>query len=124
MSNPTEEGTYTTIFKDGTIIHYNYWMMFEDGKGKWYWNSTVNGGVIHWFKPGEDYIMHKNYKLPDWELREILAASFKYEAIKEFCDKREKIFTSYLIEHGFDSFEKMADNEMNAGYYKGYEIKE
>lgn len=124
MNNPTEEGIYTTIFKDGTIIHYNYWMMFENGKGKWYWDSTVNGGVIHWFKPEEDYIIHKNYKLPDWELREILAASFKYEAIKEFCPNREEIFKSYLADNNLKNFEEMADKEMDAGYYKGYEIKE
>jgi len=124
MNNPTEEGIYTTIFKDGTIIHYNYWMMFEDGKGKWYWNSTVSGGVIHWFKPEENYEMHTYYRLPDWELRELIEQAKRAEAYETYADDIDKILQAFLIEQGFSTYEDMANYEMNAGYYKGYEIKE
>lgn len=124
MNNPTEEGTYTTIFKDGTIIHYNYWMILDDGKGKWYWDSTVSGGVIHWFKPEENYIMHKNYKLPDWELRALIERAKHAEAYEKYVDDASKILQAFLMEQGFNTYEDMANYEMNAGYYRAYEVKE
>jgi len=124
MNNPTEEGIYTTIFKDGTIIHYNYWMILEDGKGKWYWNSTISGGVIHWFKPEENYIMHKNYKLPDCELRALIERAKHAEAYEMYGNDVNKILQAFLMKQGFSTYEDMANYEMNAGYYRAYEVKE
>lgn len=122
MNNPTEPGFYTTIFKDGSIIHYNEWMMFDDGHGKWYWNSTANGGIIHWFKPSEDYQFHNFYKIPDWELREILNLALKYEALNFYNLVNKNALDSYLIKEGFPSYEEFVDNELDT-YYKGYIAK-
>lgn len=122
MNNPTKAGLYTTIFKDGSIIHYNEWMMFDDGHGKWYWNSTANGGVIHWFKPSEDYQFHDFYKIPDWELKELLISGLKYEAMNYFKLINKDALNAYLIEEGYPSYEAFAQDELNT-YFKGYIMK-
>ena len=122
MVNPTKDGFYTTIFKDGSIIHYNQWMTFEDGHGKWYWNSTANGGVIHWFEPEEKYEFHDFYKLPDWELKELLISGLKYEALSYYKLVNKDALDAFLIAEGFPNYEDFAKNELNT-YYKGYLMK-
>ena len=75
MENPTKGGYYTTVFYDGSIIHENLWMVFPDGTGKWYWNESDRGNIVAWFPiPEGGYKYHKWYKLPDWELEELLGA--------------------------------------------------
>jgi hypothetical protein len=54
MNNPTKEANYITIFKDGSIIYGNPWLMFEDGHGKWYWNEECRGGVVAWYETEEE----------------------------------------------------------------------
>lgn len=106
LENPTEPGFYTTIFKDGSIIHYNEWINIDTPYhpgGKWYWNEDLRGGVIHWFKPQEEYIQHKWYKLPDWELRDLIKESLRFEYVNH--ERLNEIAQKYL-----DT------------YYKGYEI--
>lgn len=122
MEMPKESGLYTTIFKDGSIIHYNAWIMFDDGHGKWYWDSVANGGVVHWFKPEEDYKFHDFYKLPDWELKELLIINLKYEALNYFKLVDKNAVDAYLIEEGYSSYEAFAENELNT-YFKGYLMK-
>ena len=123
MENPKAEGNYTTIFKDGTIILSNYWMQFPDGHGKWYWNEDIRGGVIHWFKPEEEYETHSYYKLPDWELRELVEQAKRAEAYEMYADDVSKILRAYLMKQGFSTYKNMADSEMDT-YYKRYKIRE
>lgn len=124
MDNPTKEGCYTTIFKDGSIIHKNYWMMWEDKPflNKWYFNEYDRGGIIHWFKPEEEYSFHKWYKLPDSELRDLLEEALRWEALDSFLYTDEDFNAAYkkYTEH-YGSFENMVDQEIEK-YYKGYEI--
>ena len=122
MSNPTKAGLYTTIFKDGTIIHYNEWIVLENGKGKWYWDNTILGGVLYWFEPKEKYEFHNFFKLPDWELREILDSALKYEALNFYNLVDKQALDSYLIEEGFASYDDFVENELKT-YYEGYREK-
>ena len=98
MDNPTVEGNYTTIFKDGSIILENPWLILPDGHGKWYWNEELRGGVIHWFKPEEPYEVHYWYKLPDWELIDLVKANLKYEALANYLgiEKCSSIYNEYI----------------------------
>ena len=123
MQDPKETGNYTTIFKDGTIILSNYWMQFPDGYGKWYWNEDIRGGVIHWFKPEEEYETHTYYKLPDWELRELVEQAKRAEAYEMYVDDTNKILNAYLMKKGFSTYTNMADYEIDL-YYKRYKIRE
>lgn len=123
MENPKAEGNYTTIFKDGTIILSNYWMQFPDGNGKWYWNEDIRGGVIHWFKPEEEYETHLYYKLPDWELRELIEQAKRAEAYEMYADDVSKMLLAYLMKQGFSTYANMADFEIDT-YYKRYKIRE
>ncbi len=124
MQNPEVEGNYTTIFKDGSIILNNYWMIFpDDGHGKWYWNEDIRGGVIHWFKPEEEYETHLYYKLPDWELRELVEQAKRAEAYEMYADDVSKMLRAYLMKQGFSTYANMADFEIDT-YYKKYKINE
>ena len=78
MENPTKEGYYTTVFRDGSIIHSNLWMVFPDGHGKWYWNEEARGGIIAWFPiPEGGYNFHNWYKLPDYKLKDAMMDSLE-----------------------------------------------
>lgn len=126
MDNPVKEGTYTTIFADGSIILYNQWMMFDNPSlNKWYFNELPRGGVIHWFEPPEDkYKEHKWYKLPDWEVRELLKNALKYEAVDTYASDTELIGNAidrYTAHYG--AINSMVEQELEK-YYKGYEVND
>ena len=126
MIEPTEEGRYTTVFKDGSIVHENYWFYTaDDHEGKWYWNESIRGGVIHWFKPEVEYELHSWYHLPDWELQELVMAEKKYEAYEKYFNKEDtnKAELEYLINNNFYSYQAFADYEIK-NYYSGYKCKE
>ena len=121
MENPIKEGNYTTIFKDGSIVLENPWLIKADGKGKWYWDEDIRGGVIHWFKPTVKYEEHKYYKLPDWELEELIIHAEQYCAMEQFHAVDKKFLDAYLMTQGFPSYKAMAKQQMKT-YYDGYKI--
>jgi len=85
MENPTKTGKYTTIFADGSVILENFFM---GNLNKWYWNEEASGGIVAWTNlPEGGYKKHNWYKIPDYELRELVVATAKYEAIEQYCDK-------------------------------------
>lgn len=124
MDNPIEAGTYTTIFKDGSIIHHNQWLVFPDSPqlNKWYFNEEYRGGVIHWFKPDGDYKFHKSYTFSDWELRELVSNVILAEACYDYFDYNDykKAVDNYCAEN------KMTFNEAVSQYiekyYKQFEV--
>ena len=123
MENPKEEKLYTTIFADGSVILQNYWMQFPDGTGKWYWNEEIRGGVVAWTEiPEGGYKTHKWYRLPDWELRDLIIEAEQFHAFEKFNGLDDRILNAYLIDKGFASFESIADEELRS-YYNGYECK-
>ena len=84
MNNPKVEGNYTTIFKDGSVVLENYWIIFPDGHGKWYWDEDIRGGVVAWSNiPEGGYIRHPFYKLPDWEMDDIIRLITGYEVLMD-----------------------------------------
>lgn len=120
MKNPTIEKNYTTIFADGSIIYENPWLIFPDGTGKWYWNEESRGGVIAWNEiPKGGYKYHKWYRIPDWELRELIMDAEKYAAVEIFNGVNETYLNLYLTEQGLDSYESLADAYLDS-YYKDY----
>lgn len=120
MDNPMIEGNYTTIFKDGSIILENPWLMFPDGHGKWYWNEYARGGVIHWFKPEEPYKVHCQYELPDWELIDLVEASIKYAILTDHInlETRMSLFNDYLKNTKYNDISEVINDELK--YYEKY----
>ena len=114
MNNPIKPGIYTTIFKDGSIILYNQWL---DDRNKWYWNEDYRGGVIHWFKPEENYDRHKYYKLPETVLYDFMLADVINQAYSEFLpiEYSEKAIESFLQKQHVDKLEDILAIEMR-GY--------
>lgn len=111
MKNPTVEKNYTTIFADGSIIHENPWLMFDDGHGKWYWDEEIRGGVIAWNEiPEGGYNYHHEYKIPDWELEGLLKQTIKFQILenknmiqhftdKEWFEKEQKEYFKEIIKY-------------------------
>jgi hypothetical protein len=128
MNNPTVEGNYTTIFKDGSIIYENPWMIRKDGTGKWYWNEDVRGGVVAWNKiPEGGYKFHTNYRLPDWELHELVYAQLTLEALEhggvDDWEWYSESIKDYCNSCHADSIEDIVKEELETGYYSGYKMK-
>lgn len=124
MENPKVAKNYTTIFRDGSVIHENPWLMFPDGHGKWYWDEEVRSGVVAWTEiPEGGYKYHKFYRLPDWELRELVEQAKRAEAYEMYADDISKILNAYLMKQGFSTYVNMADFEIDT-YYKRYKINE
>lgn len=127
MENPKVAKNYTTIFRDGSVIHENPWFIFPDGHGKWYWNEEVRGGVVAWTEiPEGGYKYHKFYRLPDWELRELLEAQHLINALDK-ADAYDfkmynKAISDYLNGLNCKSFAEAIQNDLNT-YYAGYECK-
>ena len=127
MNNPTVEKNYTTVFRDGSIIHENPWIM-PMGKGKWYWNEEARGGVVAWFEiPEGGYKYPKKYLLPSFELRDLLIDANKLDAIDQAGLTSSMMYYEalerYLDSQGhYDNFEDLANDQIE-GYYKGYEYK-
>lgn len=120
MKNPTKEGNYTTIFKDGSIIHENPWLIFPDGHGKWYWNEECRGGVVAWNEiPEGGYNFHRWYRLPEDELRELLFAAAISEALTRVDIDYYDAIEDYCSSHKVQSIEELINAEM--AYYSGYE---
>ena len=127
MENPTKGGHYTTVFRDGSIIHENVWMTFEDGSGKWYWNEVDRGGIVNWFPvPNGGYRFHSWYKIPDWQLKELIVDQMRLEALEDggvlYWEDYNNAIDSYCSHYYADSIEELAENEMNDGYYAGYKL--
>lgn len=127
MENPTKEGNYTTVFRDGSIIHENPWMIFNDGHGKWYWNEEVRGGVVVWFEiPKGGYNFHRFYRLPEWELRELLEAQHLVNALDNADAYNHELYNKAMRDYldGLDckTFQDVIKNDLNT-YYAGYECK-
>ena len=84
MENPKVEKNYTTIFHDGSVIYENPWLIFPDGHGKWYWDEDIRGGVVAWNEiPEGGYIKHRYYKIPSWELYDLIEDAASYEIINQ-----------------------------------------
>lgn len=127
MTNPTKEANYTTIFADGSVILENPWLIRPDGTGKWYWNEEPRGGVVAWNEiPEGGYKYHKYYKLPDWELRDLVIQSLTLEALSEAgIDNWEwynQAIKDYCDYFHVNSIEELAERDLTEAYYKGYEI--
>ena len=129
MENPTKEANYTTIFADGSIIYENPWLVFPDGHGKWYWDEETRGGVIAWNEiPKGGYKFHKFYKLPDWELQDLLYAAYHFYALqKGGVDNWEWYGVSIddfcKAEH-INSIDELVEQDLIEGYFAGYQISD
>lgn len=123
MINPTKPGTYTTIFKDGSIVLYNQWLTFDNPNlNKWYFNEEYRGGVIHWFKPEENYQITKYYKVPRHILYELVETELFHEAYFQYFDLMELQAASYkYCEENQASFEDLTERYIEK-YFKDYEI--
>jgi len=124
MDNPTEHGVYTTIFRDGSIILYNEWLTFENPKlNKWYFNESCHGGIIHWFKPEENYTKHTEYKIPDFVMRDLIKGLMISEAcyLEMGIENYEKALDNYLEREYFKNLEEAIDKELQT-YWKDYEL--
>ena len=123
MLNPTKPGIYTTIFKDGNIILYNEWLTFDNPDlNKWYFNETYHGGIIHWFKPEEEYKPETYYKLPQHVLYDLVCASLTNDAYYQYFDTNELLAacSKYNQENGA-GLKDLVEREIEH-YYKEYEI--
>ena len=125
MENPTKQGNYTTIFRDGSVILENPWLIMQSGKGKWYWDEECRGGVIAWNEiPEGGYKPHKWYKLPEEELRELVLASLTLGALEDAGVDNWKYYDQaikdYCSHYYAKSIKELADSEINCGYYSGY----
>ena len=128
MENPKAEGNYTTIFADGSVILENHWIDFGDGHGKWYWNETFRGGVIAWNEiPEGGYKYHRRYKIPEWELRELVRSEFICEALEQAGVQQwegyDKAIKDYCDHYYYSNIDQIVDDEIINGYYKGFEVK-
>jgi hypothetical protein len=123
MINPTKPGVYTTIFKDGSIILYNEWMMFDNPNlNKWYFNESYHGGIIHWFKPEEEYKPETYYKLPRHVLYDLVCASITNDAYYQYFDTNELLAAcSKYNQENSAGLKDLVELEIEH-YYKGYEI--
>lgn len=129
MNNPTKEGNYTTIFRDGSVILENPWLIRPDGNGKWYWNEECRGGVIAWNEiPEGGYNRHKWYKLSEDDLYDLIYSDLTISALMDAGIENEPIYDwaikIFCNTHNVDTITALVEREMNTGYYSGYEIKE
>ena len=127
MDNPTKEGYYTTVFRDGSIIHANLWMVFPDGHKKWYWNEECRGGVIAWNEiPEGGYKFHRWYKLPEEELKELLEARHLVNALDKADAYNYEIYNKairdYLDSINCETFQDAVENDLYT-YYSGYKVE-
>ena len=124
MKNPTKQKNYTTIFADGQVILENPWIIDSNGRGKWYWDGTAHGGIVAWNEiPEGGYKPQRFYKLPEWELRDLIKQAFCYESLLRYNEVNIECIKTYLQELGYNSLNDVATHELNA-YYYGYKIIE
>lgn len=126
MENPKKPRNYTTIFRDGSVINENPWLILPDGHGKWYWDEEMRGGVVAWTEiPEGGYKYHKFYRLPDWELRELLGAQHLISALDNAdaydLKRYNKAISDYLDSLNCESFAEVVQNDLDT-YYAGYEV--